>query len=428
LKQPRTKSERAQILCDGYDRDEGLLQASRVTIVVLAPLDAFVPLAPFLFSATERGTCAKRLSSQANALAASTLGFPDDSASVLSGGSGSFLPAKAVAGAGGASSRRGAASIGRRMSVLSMVTPRPTATAPMSPAVLPPRATLRFEAFDPAQQKLVFRVGTPRPPVDPGDLSLFLDTALADAVKADQVASKLHTRLALRFVRPHHCRRHTAQKFAFFCRTCRQFICRACRGERHAHHDTVAHASFCADEVNDLAKKRALVLKRLLVLRRIRDELPNDEGRMHATVDGAIDDVVERLEERRRALHADANARIRAAANALQMERETWAREEETVLGALAIIAEAKAGRVAAVPANPPRVPSTLKDGVSSLRLPTKELKLLARVLRWSNPSQYLTSAIYPPTDEEMAAADDEVDVAEASADAGLFSPNREIS
>jgi hypothetical protein len=396
-KQPRTKADRARVLCDGYDRS--VPQARRITLVVIAPVESFVPLAPFAFSATDAASQQAQQRSRRLSVANNE---GDDTISVISG----TISASNVAG----DTLRSRAPSGRKPSgspARFNRLPRSNSTAPhlppsLSPAVFP-QTTLRLESIDVAEQKLVFTVGQRRPATDGSDMTLFFDSVIADTLKADQVASKIHNRLTARFVRPHHCHRHTAQRFAYFCDTCRAFICRACRGERHAHHKLIPHAGFCMDESAKLNPKRAMVLLRLNVLQQLRAELAEDEGKMHALVDSAIDDVKDRLDTRRRALHADANDRAAAFEAEVHSELAKWQEEKREVEAILATVAQARAGHVTSVPSIPKKITATIRDPCVALRLPAKELRLLASVLSWSNPSQYLTNACYPPTDADGA-------------------------
>jgi hypothetical protein len=260
-------------------------------------------------------------------------------------------------------------------------------------AVIMKPCTMTFVSFTAAENRLVFEIAPAEITVN---TSVFFDTVLGDARKADLVASTIHNRLSSQFIRPHHCHRHTAQKYSHFCRDCGAFICLACLKELHAFHDVVPHAPFCADEMVRHSDKKAIVLRRLERLKELRADMVVQGDKMHTVVDAAVVDVEARIRVRQQLLHADTDVRAAKHVTDLDAEIELCRADEEKIAAAMAVVEEIRRGAVVPRPSVKLHDPDHIRNGLH-LRLPTTEFQQLVRVLTWSNASQYLTHRVYPP-------------------------------
>lgn len=366
----QVKAEKAAEKCAAFDWADN--ECCNVTLVVHAPSNAIVPLAPFAICRAAGDLI------QASTGAAGT--SPSGSTAPSDFPGGSFASRRV-------SSQAAAAT--------------PAAADRLSPIALP-LGDLTIVDVNVAKRRILATFA-PIPAEQLVEFHNFFDGVLVDARKADQVASSIHGRLAQTFVRPHHCARHTQQRFAFFCNNCRAFICATCRAERHAHHSTTALAAFCAEVKYGLQPKRDIIERRLDCLQHLYDGVVVEEQRMHELVDKSINDVLERVRARQRALHDDADARCADQRRRIDAECQLCEADRKQLDGALAVVQGARHGDVKPVPTVKTHELSIVRDALGP-RLPVKALKLLVKVLMWSNPSQYLTQQIYPPLGSAAAA------------------------
>lgn len=266
---------------------------------------------------------------------------------------------------------------------------------------LDPFCSLKFVGFSAEDNRLSFvaipTTGTAASPM----LQNIFQSVLNDAVKSNVVSQAIYNRLTENFPRPHRCPRHPTLPFAMFCHDCDIVVCASCCKEKHAHHTLTPRATFAGTERQKLVvEQQQLVLRRVQRLRELQAAAISDEAAMHRLVDSALDGVLASLAEREAALHADVSVRAAAITEEIEAEVAACERNRAAVEEAWKDTHRFRKGWPQELRAVKIEEPATI-HGSLALQLPTKAVLQMLSVLKWSNPSQYLTTYVYPPDTDE---------------------------
>ena len=271
-----------------------------------------------------------------------------------------------------------------------------------------PFTQLQFTGFAADENRVNFSILTPSQANEPTALHTLFATALSECWRSHDVTVALHKRLTDQFPRKHLCGRHPGQPLANFCHDCDVFICAHCSREKHAYHKLQARAAFCGDERQRLQTKRTVVLGNTQCLEALQSQSNVDGCSMNALIDRAFDAVKADLLAQRQALHHDVDNR--AARLKVQLTKDlALCKANRTVIErARAAVSRFRQGHDDQLGELEARIldgtgfmeePNTaqLQRSLLPPRLPTKAVLQMIDVLTWSNPSQYLTTYVYPP-------------------------------